>query len=962
MIVSNNSSNRNSNYPSLRSINDFSSDEDVEAALLENLRATRLSRRRQHPSTSPRGAAKDPSSPCCISETSVAQTVEDELRRLKALKSFQVLDKDAPSSASNSNNERPGGYTRKVSDVGAPEAPAAAAKDLTSTLSTMDTLVDMATRMFHVSIAVISLTDLGREEILAARGLGDFPERTRQVPPCEFAGLCSGEALVVPDISLEDQRFATTVPVKNARFYAGVPLLTPEGERIGVMCILDAQPRSGGLSEDELQDLKHLAGLAMHALVERRTRLQLAQKLQQATRVVSATCNDLLTPLSALELALSMLYEDQDFQGKLSGHQQESVKIASNCVGVLGQLCRGMRDQHSASCKRQVHAVSGIHDLGGAPIRQVSHSDLGLTADSFRIMYGTGEASGLDNSDQSNKTRTNASAPVQVEEHKVLAPPPRSTVVVQDMVKSIHMAMDAIPKTIPISIALHASVPSHIVTDDVKVLRCALNLLQRCASIAVSGSIQLSITPQYCRCGKAMLDFHCRINPEATGSTSGVIGVEQCTRKCCSTTRGYAFGLDATESSSSLLCCHNHTTSTKSLRNCSEINLYSVAMQMDALGGDCGIDTDNGGDGPEGISFWFRVPLEEPKSLFDIPSPETSSGEHKDNKFVADPATRRVSDSTSGKSETEETHNEGDFALVMESQPRKRRALIIEDSIVIRKVIANALAKIGIEAETAVNGMEGLHQLQSSLYDVVLCDFLMPVMDGLDCVQQYRDWEKEHRPFLRQYIIGMSAHASDKDVERGINAGMDSYKPKPLTYKGLKDIVAACEKNQQKLISEKLAAMDNGMLANRPEKSAVSTVYDRAQTKMCLIASADDSACGLAKLAEAKGWKSLIVHEGEDALQALKKRNWDAVFLDEKLPLLSGRKCAAEFREWERENRVNLQMNMFILSTPTSSNDDGYSEQVPSGANGILRKPMQPNEFEKTLEQAEDPSLHIIMR
>ena len=973
MLVTN--ANYNSNCTALRSINDFNSDEEVAKALRENLRARRgrLTRRRNH--QQPNIGAKDAGFPGCLdSEKSITQTVEKELRRLKALKSFEVLDNDtdvssSSSSSCDSGSSRRGSVSHPVSPAdhsysSRDSSPVAApSRDLSSTLSTMDTLVDMARRMFRVSKAVITLTDLGREKILAARGMGDLQELKRHLPLNAFTGLClvegAEDALAVIKDTSQDPRFASMLPVKDAGFYAGVPLLTPEGERIGVMCILNDQPRPQGLSEGEQQDLRHLAGLAMHALVERRTRLQLEQKLQQATRVVSATCNDLLTPLSAIELAMSLLSDDQDFQGKLSGDQQESVKIATNCVGVLGKLCRGMRDQHSANCTRQVNAVKGLTGPRGVTVRQVSTSDLGLTTESFRIMYGSGETNSddKDGSSEASKQALPATALIKTS-NDPMAPPTTSTIVVQDMVKSIHLAMDAIPKTVPTSIALHASVPSHIVADERKILSCALGLLQRCVSIAVSGSIQLSIKPQYCRCGKAMLEFQCQIRPEGSDSNAA------CGHKCCSATPGYAFGLEKGETPSRpLLCCHNQKTSSKRLRICSEINLHSVAMQMNDLGGDAGIDRSDEA-GPESVRFWFRVPLEEPKSLFEI----TATASSIKHAVLSTPPTRRLSGiSNPLGSETANTGDQvdGELALFMESQPRKRRALIIEDSLVIRKVIANALAKIGIETETAVNGMEGLHQLQGSHYDVVLCDFLMPVMDGLDCVQQYRDWEKENRPFFRQYIIGMSAHASDKDVERGIAAGMDSYKPKPLTYRGLQDIVSACEKNQQKLISDGLAVVNNSETTPKVSEVVASTLYDRSHTKMCLIASRDEVSCSLAtKVAVAKDWKCLIVRDGEDALQALQKRNWDACFLDEKLALLSGRKCASEFRKWEQVHRVNLQMNLFILPSPNDgSKDDGAPVAIPPGANGVLQKPLQQKEFEEILEKAEqDQSLHIVMR
>ena len=118
-----------------------------------------------------------------------------------------------------------------------------------------------------------------------------------------------------------------------------------------------------------------------------------------------------------------------------------------------------------------------------------------------------------------------------------------------------------------------------------------------------------------------------------------------------------------------------------------------------------------------------------------------------------------------------------------------RRALVIDDSLVIRKSVGRTLSRLGFEVDLAINGLEGLKRLQQNVFNVVICDYLMPVMDGLDCVEQYREWEKDNRPsWTRQYIVGISSHASASDVEDGKNVGMNDFKSKPVTMKHLKDL------------------------------------------------------------------------------------------------------------------------------------------------------------------------------
>ena len=64
----------------------------------------------------------------------------------------------------------------------------------------------------------------------------------------------------------------------------------------------------------------------------------------------------------------------------------------------------------------------------------------------------------------------------------------------------------------------------------------------------------------------------------------------------------------------------------------------------------------------------------------------------------------------------------------------------------------------------------------------------MPAMDGMDCIRTFRAWEKLHRPSScrRQFVVGMSAHASEPDVQTALRLGMDTYRDKPLTFATIK--------------------------------------------------------------------------------------------------------------------------------------------------------------------------------
>jgi CheY-like chemotaxis protein len=94
---------------------------------------------------------------------------------------------------------------------------------------------------------------------------------------------------------------------------------------------------------------------------------------------------------------------------------------------------------------------------------------------------------------------------------------------------------------------------------------------------------------------------------------------------------------------------------------------------------------------------------------------------------------------------------------------------------------------------------------------------------------------------------------------------------------------------------------------------------------------------------ESNGWKVIVVHDGNDALRLLQMRNWDAVLIDDDLPVIAGTPCVTKFREWEQSNRVNRQQNVCLVCDGDipSPGDKASVIQPPAGIDGVLRKPVQ---------------------
>ncbi len=123
-----------------------------------------------------------------------------------------------------------------------------------------DRITRIASRLFGVPVALISLVDANRQWFKSCQGLA-VCETPRGISFCGHA-ILHDEPLIIPDAQ-EDPRFYDNPLVTgppHVRFYAGQPLHGPHGQRVGTLCIIDHHPRQ--LSSDELEALVGLADWA----------------------------------------------------------------------------------------------------------------------------------------------------------------------------------------------------------------------------------------------------------------------------------------------------------------------------------------------------------------------------------------------------------------------------------------------------------------------------------------------------------------------------------------------------------------------------------------------------------------------------------------------------------------------------------------------------------------------------
>jgi two-component system sensor histidine kinase/response regulator len=132
-------------------------------------------------------------------------------------------------------------------------------------------------------------------------------------------------------------------------------------------------------------------------------------------------------------------------------------------------------------------------------------------------------------------------------------------------------------------------------------------------------------------------------------------------------------------------------------------------------------------------------------------------------------------DGTAGKQSTDV-----DFAAF------RVRAMVVDDNIVNQKVACRMVERLGMRADVAANGLEGVEMFELLPYDLILMDCQMPGMDGYEATVQIRRREGSPR---RVVIIAMTADAMAGARERCLEAGMDDYVSKPVKMEELRAVL-----------------------------------------------------------------------------------------------------------------------------------------------------------------------------
>ena len=261
--------------------------------------------------------------------------------------------------------------------------------------------------------------------------------------------------------------------------------------------------------------------------------------------------------------------------------------------------------------------------------------------------------------------------------------------------------------------------------------------------------------------------------------------------------------------------------------------------------------------------------------------------------------------------------------------PGEMAVLVIDDDPVAGEHAKLVLEQAGIAAEVALSGEEGiemvrLRHVRHEPYNLILVDWQMPEMDGVETTRRIREIVGKESA-----IIILTAYKWDDILEEAIGAGVDSFIAKPLFAANvLEEFKSASLKKQ-----------------NKKEDTAV----DLNGLRVLVAEDIEANAEILQMILESREIKSDVAGNGKAALELFESHPgnyYAAILMDVRMPEMDGLEATRRIRALGRNDAASIP----IIALTANAFDEDVQRSLQAGLNAHLTKPIQPEVLFKTLE------------
>ena len=264
--------------------------------------------------------------------------------------------------------------------------------------------------------------------------------------------------------------------------------------------------------------------------------------------------------------------------------------------------------------------------------------------------------------------------------------------------------------------------------------------------------------------------------------------------------------------------------------------------------------------------------------------------------------------------------------------PKDMRILVVDDEEIAAEHARIVLDEAGIKADTCYSGQEALSMLEvchakHEPYNLVLLDWKMPEMDGIDVARQIRQ-----RYAKETTVIILTSFNWDEIMEEAIHAGVDSFLAKPLFASNVIDeFERIARKNSMSLFKEKSRAELKGRHILMAEDVLINA---EIMEQIIMVRGAG--------IDHAENGKIVL-----DMFEKSEEGYYDAILMDVRMPEMDGLAATEAIRALDRPDAKKIP----IIAMTANAFDEDVQRSLQVGMNAHLSKPVEPDRLYQTLEE-----------
>jgi signal transduction histidine kinase/DNA-binding response OmpR family regulator/HPt (histidine-containing phosphotransfer) domain-containing protein len=267
---------------------------------------------------------------------------------------------------------------------------------------------------------------------------------------------------------------------------------------------------------------------------------------------------------------------------------------------------------------------------------------------------------------------------------------------------------------------------------------------------------------------------------------------------------------------------------------------------------------------------------------------------------------------------------------------RGMKVLVVDDNATSRDILQEMLESFTFEVTVAASGAEGITEIEAASkakpFDLVIMDWKMPGMDGIEAskrIKHHKDLDKIPP------IILVTAYGREEVMQQAEQVGLEGFLLKPVSASMLFDSI-------MEAFGERVP--ETSRIAQRHEQEAEALEHIRG-AQLLLVEDNEINQQVAKEILEGAGLNVSLANNGQEAIDAIQKNEYDAVLMDVQMPVMDGYTATGKLRKDQRFKELPI-----IAMTAHAMAGDA-DKSIAAGMSDHVTKPIDPDQLFATLQK-----------